>query len=84
MYILKKRKGKQTIPKLNKLSAVHKVIIVYLYLQDNQVNFPQEVNVDMKRCVAYEITSLAKKKVVMETNQAYEQVRVNVEQVDNN
>ena len=36
-----------------------------------------EVAVDMKRCTAYEVTTLAKQKVVMKTNPAYEQVRVN-------
>ena len=34
-------------------------------------------NVEMKRCAAYEITSLARKKVVMETNPAYEHVTMN-------
>ena len=34
-------------------------------------------NVEMKRCAAYEITSLAGKKVVMETNPAYEHVTMN-------
>ena len=32
------------------------------------------VHVEMKRCAAYEITTLARKKIVMETNPAYEQV----------
>ena len=36
-----------------------------------------EMTVDMKHCAAYEVTSFAKQKVVMETNPAYEQVRVN-------
>ena len=36
-----------------------------------------EVTVDMKRCPAYEVTTLSKQKVVMKTNPAYEQVRVN-------
>jgi hypothetical protein len=31
----------------------------------------------MKHCAAYEVTTLAKEKVVMKTNPAYEQVRVN-------
>ena len=35
-----------------------------------------EVTVDMKRCAAYEVTSLAKQRMVMKTNPAYEQVRV--------
>ena len=35
------------------------------------------VDVEMKRCAAYEITSLARKKVVMEPNPAYEQVKIN-------
>ena len=33
-----------------------------------------EVTVEMKRCAAYEITTLVRKKIVMETNTAYEQV----------
>ena len=40
-------------------------------------NTTQEVTVDMKYCAAYEITTLAKEKVVMKTNPAYEQVQVN-------
>ena len=32
------------------------------------------VHVEMKRCAAYEITTLVRKKIVMETNPAYEQV----------
>ena len=35
------------------------------------------VDVEMKQCAAYEITSLARKKVVMETNPAYEHVTMN-------
>ena len=34
------------------------------------------MTIDMKRCAAYEVTILAKQKVVMETNPAYEQVEV--------
>ena len=36
-----------------------------------------EMTADMKRYAAHEVTILAKQKVVMETNPAYEQVRVN-------
>jgi hypothetical protein len=39
-------------------------------------NSTQEVTVDMKYCIAYEITTLAKEKVVMKTNPAYERVQV--------
>ena len=39
-----------------------------------QASCSPEVTVEMKRCAAYEITTLAKKKIVMETNPAYEQV----------
>ena len=35
-----------------------------------------EVTVGMKRCAAYEVTTLAKQKVVMKTNPAYEEVKV--------
>ena len=38
----------------------------------------QELTVDMKRCAAYEITSLVRQKVVTEVNPAYEQVTPNV------
>ena len=34
------------------------------------------VDVEMKRCAAYEITSLARKKVDMETNPAYEPISI--------
>ena len=40
-------------------------------------NSTQEVTVDMKRCAAYEVTTLVKEKVVMKTNAAYEHVQVN-------
>ena len=40
----------------------------------NNINSEEEVTVDMKQCAAYEMTSLAKKKIKMETNPAYEQV----------
>jgi hypothetical protein len=33
-----------------------------------------EMTVGMKRCAAYEVTTLARQKVVMESNPAYEQV----------
>ena len=39
-----------------------------------------EFTVEMKRCAAYEITTLAKKKVVMEVNPAYEHVKMNIPQ----
>ena len=41
----------------------------------NNVNSEEEVTVDMKQCAAYEMTSLARRKIKMETNPAYEQVR---------
>ena len=41
------------------------------------INSTQEVTVDMKYCAAYEVTTLAKEKVVMKTNPVYEQVKVN-------
>ena len=50
------------------------IIIVFLV---NHTSPTPEVAVDMKRCAAYEDTTLAKQKVVMETNPAYEHVRVN-------
>ena len=42
----------------------------------NRTSSTPEVTVDMKRCAAYEVTTLAKERVVMETNPAYEQVRI--------
>ena len=42
----------------------------------NHTSPTPEVTVDMKRCAAYEVTTLSKQKVVMETNPAHEQVRV--------
>ena len=53
-------------------------IPIIIIIPDNQANFTQEVNVDTKRCAAYEIASLANERVVMERNPAYEQVTVNV------
>ena len=40
-------------------------------------NSTLEVTVDMKHCAAYEVTTLAKEKVIMKTNPAYEHVQVN-------
>ena len=37
-------------------------------------NEQSDTDVEMKRCTAYEITSLARQKVVMEHNPAYEDV----------
>ena len=79
LYILKKRKGKQTIPKLHAQCMYTRCLYTYnIIIPDNQANFAQDVIVDMKQCVAYEITSLAKRKVAMERNPAYEQVTMNV------
>ena len=46
-------------------------------LTANYTSPTPEVTIDMKRCAAYEVTTLAKQKVVMVTNPAYEQVRIN-------
>ena len=51
--------------------------ITNFYISGNRGKSAQEFAVDMKRCAAYEITSLAKGKVAMEANPAYEQVRLN-------
>lgn len=37
-----------------------------------------DTDVEMRRCAAYEVTALSKKKVVMESNPAYEVVTPNV------
>ena len=37
----------------------------------------EPVNVTMKRCDAYEVTKLARKKIKTETNPAYEVVKTN-------
>ena len=47
--------------------------MIYQFIANN-VNSDEEVTVDMKQCAAYEVVSLSKKKVQMETNPAYEQV----------
>ena len=54
-------------------------LILLLAKQASSLESP-EVTVEMKRCAAYEITSLAKKKVVMEANPAYEHVTMNFPQ----
>ena len=51
-------------------------LILLLAKQASCLESP-EVTVEMKRCAAYEITTLAKKKVVMEANPAYEHVKMN-------
>ena len=58
--------------------ALNCVILMFMWqLTANHTSSTPEVTVDMKRCAAYEVTTLAKQKMVMETNPAYEQVRVN-------
>ena len=52
-------------------------IFIVIIAGDNHTSSTPEVTVDMKRCAAYEVTSLAKQKVVMKTNPAYEQVSIN-------
>ena len=42
----------------------------------NTTHSTPEVTIDMKRCSAYEVTTLAKQKVVMKANTAYEQVKL--------
>ena len=47
---------------------------IYIIIANHMCTSPTpEVTVDMKHCAAYEITTLAKQKVVMKTNPAYEQ-----------
>ena len=55
------------------------VVSPLILLLAKQARFSPEVTVDveMKRCAAYEITSLARKKIVMKTNPAYEHVTMN-------
>ena len=53
--------------------------ILLLAKQTSSLESP-EVTVEMKRCAAYEINTLAKKKVVMEVNPAYEHVKMNIPQ----
>ena len=54
-------------------------LILLLAKQASSLESP-EVTVGMKRCAAHEITTLAKKKVVMEANPAYEHVTMNFPQ----
>ena len=42
----------------------------------NNMHSSPQMTVDMKCCAAYEVTTLARQKVVMKTNPAYEQVEV--------
>ena len=58
------------------LSAHNNTIHVYVVSAKYQ-HSTQESALDMKECVAYEVNSLAKRKVHMETNPAYEQVGMN-------
>ena len=58
---------------------IHMTLVsLLILLLVKQTNSSSEVTVDveMKRCAAYEITSLARKKVVLETNPAYEPIRI--------
>ena len=50
------------------------VVSQLISLLAKQTRSSPEVTIEMKRCAAYEITTLARKKIVMETNPAYEQV----------
>ena len=55
------------------------IVIIMLYniiANDTLPSSTPEVTVGMKRCAAYEVTTLAKQKVVMKTNPAYEEVKV--------
>ena len=53
------------------------IIILYHVIASNALaSSTPEVTIGMKRCAAYEVTTLAKQKVVMESNPAYEQVKV--------
>ena len=54
-----------------------KLITYHIMFLANHTSPTPEVAVDIKRCAAYEVMTLAKQKVVMKTNPAYEQVRVN-------
>ena len=53
------------------------IVFIVIIAGRNHTSSTPEVTVDMKRCAAYEVTSLAKQKVVMKTNPAYEQVSIN-------
>ena len=57
----------------------HTIVHFYVVSAKNDRCSMQESasRLDLKECVAYEVTSLAKTKVHMETNPAYEQVGMN-------
>ena len=51
----------------------------YYYYPNSNNTLPSstpEMTVSMKCCAAYEVTTLARQKVVMESNPAYEEVKV--------
>jgi hypothetical protein len=50
------------------------MINIIITAKDTLPSSIPEVTVGMKRCAAYEVTALARQKVVMESNPAYEQV----------
>ena len=45
---------------------------------DQQGTTPDVGDVELRRCAAYEVTALSKKKVIMESNPAYEVVTPNI------
>ena len=57
------------------------VIIKIIIVKQASCSPEVTVHVEMlKQCAAYEITSLARRKVVMETNPVHEQVKMNIPQ----
>ena len=51
-------------------------MLYYIVANDTLASSTPEVRVGMKRCAAYEVTTLAKQKVVMKINPAYEEIKV--------
>ena len=52
-------------------------LLILLLVKQTRSSPEVTVDVEMNRCAAYEITTLARKKVVMKTNPAYEHVTMN-------
>ena len=58
---------------------VHLTSLDYITLTANNILLPSstpEMTVGMKCCAAYEVTTLARQKVVMESNPTYEEIKV--------
>ena len=78
LYIAKRGKHSMCLSEQIHNTVMTSDSLFYYWLAKQASSSPEvTVDVEMKQCAAYEITSLARKKVVMEPNPAYKQVKIN-------